>query len=292
MNFTGLIDHIADLLDALPPIPGAVMKLATAAFVLILAIALGQGLTIYMRRSLKDKMDKGHLNIMIKIIYYSILGLAIVVFIFPILGIESSGLLVTGGVVGIIIGFASQSIVGNLISGFFLIVERPINIGDQVGVDGNTGFVEDITIFSTIIRTYDGLFVRVPNQTVFTSNITNYVVNLVRRFEYVVGIRYTDDADKAIRIIKDIIEMEPFALKSPSPSVFVDSLGDDAVNISIKIWAPVSEWYDIKVRLLWVIKCKLEENGIEIPLPQRTIWFANEAPAVTLPIKSNGGNEK
>jgi small-conductance mechanosensitive channel len=145
-----------------------------------------------------------------------------------------------------------------------------------VNIDGISGYVEDITMLSTIIRTYDGLYIRMPNQKVFTTNITNYVKNTARRFEYVVGIRYSDDADRAIEIIRDIIEDHPFALKNPSPSVFVDNLGDNAVNILVKIWGPSTEWYGVKTELLWKIKKTLEENGIEIAFPQRVVWFANE----------------
>ena len=106
--------------------------------------------------------------------------------------------------------------------------------------------------------------------------ITNYVANTARRFEYVVGIRYSDDADEAIEIIKDLIEEHPIALKNPSATVFVDNLGDNAVNIIVRIWAPPIEWYDLKMEMLWKIKKGLEENGIEIAFPQRTVWLANE----------------
>ena len=194
----------------------------------------------------------------------------------PALGIHPSHLLVAGGVVGIVIGFASQSIVGNLISGIFLMFERPIKIGDQLRVDDISGFVEDIHIVSTIVRTYNGLYVRIPNEKVFTGIITNYVANIARRFEYVVGIRYSDDADLAIKIIEDLIDEQPFALKNPSPQVFVDNLGDNSVNLHVRIWAPATEWYNLKMELLWEIKKALEENGIEIAFPQRVVWFADE----------------
>lgn len=129
------------------------------------------------------------------------------IFILSLLGVNPAGLLAAGGIAGIVIGFASQSIVSNLISSVFLIIERPINIGDQVAIGESTGFVEDISIISTTIRKYDGLYVRVPNEKVFTTSITNYVAHVVRRVEYVVGIRYSDDADKAIRIIKNVIDL-------------------------------------------------------------------------------------
>ncbi|MBO8181477.1 MAG: mechanosensitive ion channel family protein [Archaeoglobus sp.] len=245
--------------------------------ILIMAVAtiLAKIITTNIRRALIDKMKRDQLELMLKMIYFGIIVIAFVS-VAPALGINLSGLLVAGGIAGIVIGFASQSVVSNLISGLFLISEKPIKIGDQISVGDVAGFVEDIHILSTIIRTYDGLYVRLPNEKVFTSNITNYVANVARRFEYIVGIRYSDDAEKAIEIIKRLIEEHPLALKIPEPQVFVDELGDNSVNLKIRIWAPSTEWYTVKMDLLWRIKKELEANGIEIPFPQRTIWFANE----------------
>ena len=91
-----------------------------------------------------------------------------------------------------------------------------------------------------------------------------------------VGIRYSDNADKAIEIIKNLIKQHPLTLKNPAPMVFVDSLGDNSVNIIIRIWAPATEWFGVKAELLWKIKQALEKESIEIPFPQRVVWFANE----------------
>ena len=245
-------------------------------FVLILSfsILLSRILTLYLRRSLKDKVSKDVGETILKILYY---GTLIIVFIsiLPLIGLDPSGLLLAGGITGIILGFASQNIVGNLVSGFFLMVERPIKIGDQVEISGISGYVTDIRIISTLIRTYDGLLVRIPNQQVFTTNITNIVGHPVRRFEYTIGIRYSDDANAAILLIKDLIDKEPFALLNPAPSVFVNELGESSVKIIVRIWAPVSEWFGMKTRLLWAIKQTLEENGIEIPFPQRVVYLHN-----------------
>ena len=246
-----------------------------AVVILVIAFSIAKVMSVYLRRSLKEKVAREHLDILLKVVSYSIIIIA-ALWTMTILGLNLSGLLVAGGIAGIVIGFASQSIVGNLISGIFLIIERPIRIGNQVSVEGVLGFVEDIKIISTVIRTYDGLYVRIPNQKVFTSSITNFVGNVARRFEYVVGIRYSDDADKAIDIIKGLVGDNPFALKNPSPLIFVDTLGDNAVNIAVKVWAPSSDWYGVKTELLWKIKKSLEQEGIEIAFPQRVLWFANE----------------
>lgn len=243
-------------------------------FVLILSfsVLISRILTIYLRRSFKDRVSKDVGEPILKFLYYGSL-IVVLISILPLIGLDPSGLLLAGGVAGIILGFASQNIVGNLISGFFLMVERPIRIGDQVEISGVSGYVTDIRIISTLIRTYDGLLVRLPNQQVFTTNITNIVGHPVRRFEYTVRIRYSDDAGAAIRIIKDLIDNEPFALLNPPPSVFVNDLGDSSVDIMVRIWAPVSEWFGLKTKLLCNIKNVLEENGIEIPFPQRVLYI-------------------
>jgi len=107
-------------------------------------------------------------------------------------------------------------------------------------------------------------------------NLNRGELIVARRFEYVIGIRYSDNADKALEVIKNVIEEHPFALKNPAPQVFVDNLGDSSANIVVRIWGPTQEWYGVKMELLWKIKKALEREGIEIPFPQRVVWFANE----------------
>ncbi|AKB44252.1 Small-conductance mechanosensitive channel [Methanosarcina sp. Kolksee] len=271
-----------DFLDTnLPIFDGTVTLGSVIKFILILSFStfFAKILSLYMRRSLKDKVSKDAGETIIKIVYYGIL--TIVFFSnLRLIGINPSGFLLAGGVAGIVLGFASQNIVGNLVSGFFLMVERPIKIGDQVQISDVAGYVIDIRIISTLIRTYDGLLVRIPNQQVFTTNITNIVEHPVRRFEHTIRIRYSDDANAAIWLIKDLIDKEPFALLNPSPSVFVSDLGDSSVNITVRIWAPVNEWFGIKTRILWDIKQTLEENGIEIPLPQRVVHIQTDSKKV------------
>lgn len=216
-------------------------------------------------------MEKSDLKVVNSIVWWSIILIGIF-FASPHFKIDLSGLLVAGGILAVIIGFASQSVVSNFVSGIFLIIERPMKIGDNINIGDVTGNVEHIQILSTIVRTFEGIYVRVPNEKVFTSNISNYVSNVARRFDYRIGISYRDDANRAIMIIRDIIEQEPFALKNPEPLVFADKLGDSSVELLIRIWAPSKEWYDLKMSLLVKIKTTLEANGIEIPYPQQVVW--------------------
>ena len=244
-------------------------------FVILLAATVSKILTIYIRKTLTDKVKLSQLDLFIKVVNYAVLIITVLIIV-PFFNVELGALLVAGGFASIVIGIASKSVLGNLISGLFLLFERPITIGDSVNIGSVGGTVTDINIFSTIVKTYDGVFVRIPNENVFTSEITNYVAHEARRFEYVIGITYDDDANEAIRIIREVVWSHPFALKDPSPSIYVDEFADSSVNIMVRIWAPATVWWDVRTDLLWKIKVELSKNGIEMPFPQQVIWFQNE----------------
>jgi small-conductance mechanosensitive channel len=264
-----ILDHVIYTTSHASVTVGDLLKFLLTLFFTILVTRI---ITIYLRRYLKDKVSKDVIETISKFFYY---GLIIVVSLalFPMIGLDPSGLLLAGSITGIILGFASQNILGNLISGIFLMIEKPIKIGDQVEINKISGFVSDIRIISTLIRTYDGLLVRIPNQKVFTSNITNSVSYPIRRFDINFRMRYNDDADYAIWLVKDLIDKEPFALLSPAPSVTVTELGESSVNLTARIWAPTSEFGTLKMNLVWAIKKTLEENGIKIPFPQQDVYL-------------------
>jgi small-conductance mechanosensitive channel len=246
-----------------------------ALIILILSIILAKGLSMFLRRFLRDKFDKDRLGILLKGSYYGTIIIAVIL-VLPLLGINTSGLLVAGGFTGIVIGFASQSIVGNLISGLFIMVERPIRIGSQVEIDQITGFVEDIGIMSTILRDFNGVYVRIPNEKVFTNNIINRGINVARRVERIIGIRYSDDANKALDIIYDVIENHPFILKNPDSAAYIDEIKDGSVDIMIRVWTPSELWYTTKKELLLIVKNALEEEGIQVSIPYRMVLFSND----------------
>ena len=248
------------------------INILTFIFIILVAFALGKIISLNIRRTLKDKIQKTTVKTLEKSVYYISIIIGFIVAL-PQVGISLSGLLVAGGIMGIILGFASQTVVSNLISGLFLLIERPIEIGDGINIEGTSGIVKDIKILSTTIRNYDGIYVRLPNDKVFSSTIQNYDAHGARRFTYNVGIRYRDDAEKAIRTIMPLLDEHPFVLKEPNSEIFVEELGDSGVNLSIRMWTPSSVWYSIYKELLWKIKTRLEENGIEIPFPQRVVWM-------------------
>ena len=243
--------------------------------IIVAGVIVAEIVTVNVRRALTDRLSTNERELFAKVIYYIIVLWAVAIAL-PYLNINLSGLLVAGGIAGLVIGFASQSVVSNLVSGLFLAVEHPIKIGDTINVAGINGTVEDVRILSTIVRTYDGIYTRIPNEKVFTSNITNYVHNAARRFEYSIRISYEDDMNEAIRVAEEIIATHPFALRNPAPSVFVSSLGENGINLTAYVWAPARNWWEVRIDLFQKIVKGLGESGIRVPHPQRVVRFADE----------------
>ena len=213
-----------------------------------------------------------------KIIYFGIIAIAFLTFTSS-QGLDFSGLLVAGGIFAVVIGFATQSVVSNLISGVFLMIEKPAKHGDTIQIpDMNiSGTLLDIGTFSSRIRKFDGTVIRIPNEKFFTSNIRSLTVSTVRRAEAMVGIAYKDDIENAISVIKNEIKLTmPFVLRIPEPEFRIEELGDSSVNIQVLVWHPRDDWSQAQPILLTTIKRALDKSGIEIPFPQRVVWEAKD----------------
>ena len=213
-----------------------------------------------------------------KLIYFGIIIVSFLIFT-TTTGVDFSGILVAGGILGIVIGFATQSVVSNLISGIFLLIEKPAKQGDSIELpdSGIAGSFVDVNSFSTRVRKFDGTIMRIPNEKFFTSNIRVLSDSPVRRHEAHVGIAYKEDIDGAIEILKRIISSRmPFVLQEPQPDFRVEELGDSSINISIFVWHPKEDWGKVAPILLKIAKNALDDAGIEIPFPQRVIWKADK----------------
>ena len=208
-------------------------------------------------------------------ITYYILLLLVILTVLGVLGIDLTGVLVAGGIIGIILGFALQNTVANLFSGLFLLWEKPFRTGDIIRIGDVEGSVVDISIMSTKIRGLDGVVVRVPNQTVFQSNIVNYTGSVARRIEFRIGIAYSEDAEKAYNVLREVVTQHPYVLVKPEPEIFVVELGSSSVDIIVRVWVPntgLIPWI-VRRELLWRMKKALDDAGIEIPFIQTDIWF-------------------
>ncbi|MCA9772747.1 MAG: mechanosensitive ion channel [Myxococcales bacterium] len=200
-----------------------------------------------------------------------------------VLDIQLSAILAAAGILTVAVGFAAQNSVGNIISGIFLMIDRPFKIGEAVDVGGTMGVVLSIDLLSTKLRTFDNLFLRIPNETIVKSNITNFVAHPVRRYDVPVGISYTDDVDKAIAVLTRIARNNKNVLENPAPEVRLEGFGDNSVDMLVRFWASWTKGYALLHQLRVEIKKAFDEEGISIPFPQRTLWWGDKPPEPTGP---------
>ncbi|MDD1706233.1 MAG: mechanosensitive ion channel family protein [Methanoregulaceae archaeon] len=255
-------------------------------FAIIVAVIIAKIAALYLKRALADRIDRGELDKLIKVIQIGIIFFGIW-FALPSFNLDIGQLLVIGGTAGLIIAFASQKIVSNLGSGMFLLIERPVKIGDNIRIGSISGTVYQIRVLSTILKTSEGIYVRVPNEQVFTSDITNYVASPARRLEYRINIGHREDVEGVNRAIMALLSEHPFVLKNPEPSVSVAGLSESGIEIMVRMWAPSMVWDSLQTEMLGKIKQLLDQMGVEIPLPQRVIRYTDVQPRED---RKEGGN--
>ena len=186
-------------------------------------------------------------------------------------------LLLFAGLVAII-GLSSQKVISNMIGGLAILYECPFGTGDFISTGEVSGTVVSTRLFSVLVRTTSGVYVQIPNDQIYSSDVSNYHANVAQRYEYVVGIRYQDDVKQAIAIIFDVLESYTFILKNPAPEVFVSDIDADSVRVKLRIWFP-SGWANLKddvslqIDILPRVKAALEAGGIEMPYAHREIRF-------------------
>ena len=262
--------------------------------VLIAALILGSGVLIAlliranMRRSLSQRLPPYVYKPLENITFYSIIFAATIAALKPF-GIDLGSLLVAGGLASIVIGLAAQNTLSDVISGLFLLVEQPIRVGDPVELEGITGEVIDIRVLSTLIRTWDGHLVRIPNKRVFDDVIANFSRTRARRIDFSVSIHYESDLERAIEVIREFIGESPYCLLRPAPEVYVDAYGDSGIILRIRCWTPTRLWYPAKMSIQTGLKDALTRAGIKIPYPQLDVHLVESKPRYNVVIEEEKG---
>ena len=172
------------------------------------------------------------------------------------------------------IGFAMQDVLQNFVAGIFIFTDKPFRIGDWIEWDGNSGIVEDISLRVTRVRTFDNELLTVPNSNLTDGVIKNPVAKEQLRLKFVFGIGYDDDIDTATEIIVEEADRHEEILDDPAPSVRLIELGDSSVGLQSRIWISNPSRADfVKTRGEYVtaVKQRFDEEGINIPYPNRTI---------------------
>jgi small-conductance mechanosensitive channel len=182
-----------------------------------------------------------------------------------------SQLTIVVGALSVGIGFGMQNIVNNFISGLILLFERPINLGDRIEIGQVSGVIKDIGIRASVVRTWDGADVVVPNATLLSDNLVNWTLHdLSRRMNIQVGVAYGTDPERMIFRLVEIAQAHDEVLEDPAPTALFVGFGDSALVFELRAWTN-GDFVTIASELRVQISRMVRDEGIEIPFPQRDL---------------------
>ncbi len=250
-----------------------------ALIILILGLVIASLAARGIQRFASRYTDAQRAMLMRRLTYYTVVVLT-TISVLNELGFSLTVLLGAAGVLSVAIGFASQTSASNLISGLFLIAEKPFVIGDFITVGGTTGEVLSIDLLSVKLRTFENLYVRVPNQTLIQSEITNLSRFPIRRFDLKVGVAYKEDLTRVREVLEAVADANPVALEDPRPLVLFLGYGNSSLDLQFSVWTKRENWLEIRNTIPVEVKEAFDREGIEIPFPHLSLY----AGEVTKPI--------
>lgn len=218
------------------------------------------------------KMSAQHSMLFGRGIFYGVLTLAV----FQALrqaGVDIGVLLGAAGILTVALGFAAQTSASNLISGLFLMGERPFVLGDTIQVAQTVGEVVAVDLLSVKLRTFDNLLVRIPNESLLRSDITNLTRHPIRRLDVPLGVAYDEDPERVRKVLERIADDNELCLDEPKPLFFFLGFGDSSIQLRFSVWSATTHFFDFRTRFLGEIKKAFDAEEIEFPFPQRTLTF-------------------
>ena len=255
-------------IDAIPST--LLSRLGYALAVLIMGILLGLlGLSV-LRRVISARIGQQHAEVVSKIAGYVIFSLVLVAVLHQ-LGVNLSALLGAAGILTVAIGFASQTSASNIISGLFLLGERPFVVGDTLNVGGTVGQVVSINLLSVTLRTFDNLAVRVPNETLLKSTITNVTHYPVRRLDVLISVAYEESLSHVEEVLRRVAATNPVCMDEPKPTFICLGFGESALEVQFSVWAAQANYLQMRNTIHAEIKIAFDAEEIDIPFPHRSL---------------------
>ncbi len=226
-----------------------------------------------MRRASLDEM----LTAFLRNILYTVLLVVVIIAALDQLGVQTTSLLAIFGAAGLAIGLALKDSLANFSSGVMLVIFRPFKVGDFIEAAGQAGVIEEVRIFSTLMKTGDNREIIIPNSHIYSGPIINVSARPTRRIDMVFGISYDDDIRKAKQLIEAAFAADDRILKDPAPAVAMAELADNSVNFNVRPWVKTADYWTVRSDLMERIKLSFDENGITFPYPQLDVYMRNVA---------------
>jgi len=224
----------------------------------------------------KEGLDEMLVHFFGSLARYSIIAVTVITVLNQI-GVQTASLLAVLASAGLAIGLALQGTLSNIAAGVMLIFFRPFRTGQYVEVAGKAGTVKNVSLFTTELATPDNVQIILPNSEVWSGSIVNYSHHETRRVDFLLGISYSDNIDKAFSVINGVIGGDKRIHADPAPQVVVSELADSSVNITVRVWATSGDYWDVKFDLTKQFKEALDANGLSIPFPQQDVHLIQSA---------------
>jgi len=252
-----------------------VEKLLRIGIILVVGIVIITILASILNKLLPGKMSEQRKMLVKRFVRYTAIVILFLIVISE-LEINLGAIFGAAGVIGIVIGVASQTSIGNIVSGFFLVSEKPFEIGDLIRIGDKTGTVYSIDLLSIKIKTLDNLLLRIPNQTVISTEVINVTKFPIRRMDFDLSVAYKEDLGKVKSVLERVVKRNPLCLDEPEPLISFKSFGPSGINILLGVWFEKANFLKVKNSVFQDIKSAFDEEGIEIPFPHLSI-YAGEA---------------
>ena len=252
--------------------PGALL---TFVLVIVIAFVLARTIALMIEGGVLNflRIPGGTLAIISMLLRYFIVAMAFAIAL-ATLGIDLGKFGLMAGALGVGIGFGLQNIVANFIAGMILTFEQPLSPGDTVEINNKLGVVQKVGVRSSILRSFDGADIVIPNATLLSNDLINWTrVDDQKRIELNIGVAYGSDPKQVRNILMQIVSDHPSVLDKPEPMALFNQFGDSALNFRLLFWSPISEWMDIQSEVAGIIYERFAEEGIEIPFPQQDVWI-------------------
>ena len=198
------------------------------------------------------------------------------VIILDFFGVNTTSIIALLGAAGLAIALALKDTLSNIAAGMMLLILRPFRSGHFIESGSIVGTVKEIGLFTTIIITPDGLYISAPNSSLWGAPIKNFTTNGTRRMDLLVGISYSDSIDKGFEALQTVINNEPRFLSDPQPGIMVHAMADSSVNLQLRAWARVEDFWEVYWDANKMIKEQIEAAGLTIPFPQQDVHLIKE----------------
>lgn len=248
------------------------VAIAGAFAVLIAGLILARLLSKWADRLLQasPRFDPTVADFLANLVRYGLYALVLAT-VLAQFGVETTSILAVIGSMGLAVGLAMQGTLSNVASGVMILTQRPFRVGEAIQAGPISGVVQEIGLFTTELKQFDGLFLLVPNSELWSHPITNFHRHAVRRFELIVGIGYGDSMEQARHELVALAKADDRVLTDPEPVAFVNSLNDSSVGIGLRVWCATGDYLNLSWDLTEAVKARFDAVGLTIPFPQREV---------------------